>query len=508
MAKNTNRVASAIAYVAALGLATGAWAAHWELDVDQPVTFAKEIFGGDDPNDLDLALKGDDEDASNGRQGTRVELHLVLGDPANTEGIQSVVADDAEAEVTLTIAGAVFGEAVDWTDITTGVPGGSAGSFTKMTGSRSGGLAGDTSVSVKVSSTALTGTGGPVDGGLINFYIGSLEGAGALANAGKVTASASVTVTAGPDTNNFPTAFVARKQVLGDNPATGDVTETDFEVTSASSAVIADSAQAMMFGSTSGETGDIDLEDRAKLDGGTQVLVGGITSTPNPGAYNADGKTMFSATAGTEADIHVTVSGMIRDTDTVYFDTNGNKKMDAKEALEIEDGVATGSYRLGTGGDAYFVPDGETAMQQGMLNGTYTVEYDATSVVDPKAVTSTGMLVYSGVDMQARAYAIPPASHADTGNVRLKCEATGDAMCTVFLDCNEQDGMTRFGELGDAIPAGATEHLGGADIAEVLGIDDWTGRLSCDVLSADSVSVQVLVRSGESLINNTYVDHP
>ena len=138
----------------------------------------------------------------------------------------------------------------------------------------------------------------------------------------------------------------------------------------------------------------------------------------------------------------------------------------------------------------------------------FEIEYDATSVVDPGAEMGAGKLVYNGVDMQARAYAIPPASHDDDGNVRIKCEATGDAMCTVFLDCNEQDGMARFGELGDTIAAGATEHLTGGAIADVLGIDDWTGRLSCDVLSANEVSVQVLVRSGESLINNTYVDHP
>ena len=78
----------------------------------------------------------------------------------------------------------------------------------------------------------------------------------------------------------------------------------------------------------------------------------------------------------------------------------------------------------------------------------------------------------------------------------------------MFLDCNEQNGMARFGELGDAIAAGATAHLNETAIGEVLGIDTWAGRLSCDILSAVStpISVQVLVRSGDSPINNTYVD--
>ena len=516
MAKNTNRVASFIAYVAALGLATGAWAAHWELDVEQPVTFAKEIFGGDDPGALELTLKADDEDATNGRTGTRVQVQLVLADPANTDGLQSTVEANSQAEITLTIAGAQFGDAIHWNDIVTSrvVDGTEVTAadtvITKVAGSRMNGREGDQTVSVKVTNAAaMVGPtdGGEIAGAVVNFYIGSLKAAGGLAGAGKVTASASVEVTAGPDIN-FPRTIAARKANIGDNPATtgADEVETDFLIRRASSAVVADSAQAMMYTPIAGETGNIDLDDRTKLDGATQVKIGGITPVPNMMAYEKDGTTAFASKTGVEADIHVMVSGMVRDTDTVYFDTDGDMKMGTKEGLDIEDGVATGIFRLGSGGSAYFIPDGETAMQSGSLKATHTVEYDATSVVDPKAVPTSGMLVYSGVSMQARAYAIPNLMHSDDGNVRIKCEASGDAKCTVFLDCNEQDGMARFGELGDTIAAGATEHLTEEQIADVLGIDDWSGRLSCDVLSANDVSVQVLVRSGESLVNNTYVD--
>ncbi len=73
-------MASAIASVAALWLATGAWAFYWELDVKEPVTCAEEIFGGANPGNLDLTLAGDDTNTTNGRQGTRVELQLVLPD--------------------------------------------------------------------------------------------------------------------------------------------------------------------------------------------------------------------------------------------------------------------------------------------------------------------------------------------------------------------------------------------------------------------------------------------
>ena len=103
----------AIAAVAALWLATGAWAFYWELDVKEPVAYAEEIFGGANPGSLDLALAGDDTNTTNGRQGTRVELELVLPDQTNVE-------NGAQAEVTFTISGAVFGRGINWTDIDTG----------------------------------------------------------------------------------------------------------------------------------------------------------------------------------------------------------------------------------------------------------------------------------------------------------------------------------------------------------------------------------------------------
>ena len=104
---STNRVASAIASVAALWLATGAWAFYWELDVKEPVTYAEEIFGGANPGNPDLALAGDDTNTTNGRQPTRVELQLVLPDQTNVE-------NGAQAEVTFTISGAVFVASVYW----------------------------------------------------------------------------------------------------------------------------------------------------------------------------------------------------------------------------------------------------------------------------------------------------------------------------------------------------------------------------------------------------------
>ena len=237
-------MASAIAYVAALGLATGASAFSWEFDVKEPVTYAEEIFGGANPGNLDLALAGDDTSTTNGRQGTRIELQLVLPDQTNVE-------NGAQAEVTFTISGAVFGQAINWTDIDTG------SDLTKVGGSLRDGRVGDSSVAVKIGTAGVTGTTGAEGNATVTLYIGSLEGAAGLASGdASVTASASVKVTAGGG-SDFP---------------------NQVETPTASSNVIADSEKAWTLLSQQQyrqhpprQVGWINLEDRTKL-----VAVGAV----------------------------------------------------------------------------------------------------------------------------------------------------------------------------------------------------------------------------------------
>ena len=512
MAKNTNRAASAIAYVAALVLATGAWAAHWEIYVDNPVTYAKEIFGGDDPADLDLTLTTDNiaTDAPvDVDEQTSVAVKLWLEDG------QSVAAD-SELEVTFTLTGGIFGQAVNWTDLSaeTGGDGvGSVGNLMKKGGSQQGGAAGDASVSLRVLVPDARTINGPSGGGntgaFVRLDVKSLEGAAGLAGAGTVTVAAAMRVTSGPDLN-FPTMLVKRDEVKAVTAAPDAVPPVvAVEYVRGTSNMIANSALAVTFTGAGGTTGNIDLANRAKLAApATKVGVASLSYVKNTDAKEADGKASFSASDGAAANITVTVSGMVRDTDTVYFDQDMDGKPGAKEGLDIADGVATKSFRLsnaGSGATVYFVPDGTTNMTAGRLNASFAVEYDATSVVNPGAKTGGANLVYNGVESKARAYAIPNPGMNDIGNIRIKCEAGGTAMCTIFLDCNEQNGMGHFGELGSEIPAGATMVLQADGIAEVLEVDEWDGRLSCDVLSSNPVSVQVLVRSGNSLVNNTYI---
>ena len=538
MAKNTNRVASAIAYVAALGLATGVWAqttppevSNWQLDVKESVTFAQEIFGGDNPDNLDLTLDGDDSGAATpvpGRQGTRVELQLNLLDGVT-------VGANSEVEVTVSLTGAVFGQAVQWTDIDTGniaaTPDRSV--LTKVSGSQKGGRAGENSVTFKLAnSNAIEDDNDDPDDNEVEtnavaiVYLGSLEKASGLKTGGKVTASASVLVTAGP-TDNFPVKVGSRPVACTESTDTartaglkcGDwkaglaafdantahVADT---VVAGSSAVVADSEKGMTFTGNDGAGGEISIADRTKLHKATMIEVASLTYKSSA-ARDAANENAFSASVGANANITVTVSGQVRDADSIFFDLNANNTMDAKEELSITSGIGTKTVRLSntnSGAKVYYSPGGTVAMKQGKINTSFAVEYDSPTATSPGDEKASAMLDYAGVTNQARAYAIPNAGMDDIGNVRIKCDASSSAKCTVFLQCNGQDGMDYFGELSSTIAGGATTVLQAEGIGEAINADTWAGRLSCDVLSDADVSVQVLVRSDGSLINNTYVD--
>ena len=502
MAKNTNRVASAIAYVAALGLATGVSADNWELDVENPVTYAQEIFGGDDVAGMDLTLHPDDASTLTTREGTHIVLTLHLDDGV-TAGVNS------EAEVTIALENAVFGQVVQWNDIDV------AGDLDKVDGSQEGGRSQESSVTVAVEATAdiPAPAGGGATAASIRLYVGSLEKATVLADGDPVTAGATVRITGGPQAN-FPVAVqlgvaAGADGVLG----TGDdvLTTTD---------AIAKTKLALEFEADDGDDGlagagildaraQISLEDRTMLAAGADVELATVNITAGT-QVEADGETVFADGDGSEADIDITITGALRDTDAVYVDLNADQVIDDGEAIDITEGVGWGSFRLAdvpSGTMIRYVPDGETPMKRGEFSTSFAVNYDAESAIDPAPVSASANTYYAGVDTEARAYAIPNAGTTnDIANVRFTCESAGSAACTVFLDCNGQDGEAYFGELGSTIAAGATTVLQAEAIGEVLDIDAWAGRLSCDVLSGNDVSVQVLVRSGGSLINNTYVD--
>ena len=499
MARNTNRVASAFAYVAALGLAFGASAAHWELSTSGDVTYASEIFG-EDAATMELTLATDDADTGDAfdmNEGTYVDLAMLV--PGGT------VADNSEITVTVTLNGATFGNTVQINDFKT-----QGANLSIVNGSKKDGRVGDRSVSVGFEATGAVSGAGPEasdDDGrpTIRLILSSIEGATGLATPkSKVTASASVELvgTAGGNMVDFPTD-VTPPGVRNDPLTDADESMKDGKpVFKPADNVIASSVQSYDFGATGGGMGPITLDDRTKITG-SQVALASLTRTVTP-AQVADNDAVFDGAGN----VKVSVSGDIpvNDDDIVFYDLDGDKKMTDNEMLDVDDGAASGTFRA-TPSTVYYAPGGEEDLKAGMLTATFNVVFDTTSSVNPGEEKESGMLIYDGVSAEARAYAIPnPARMDDIGNVRIRCEA-GTA-CTVFLSCDGQDGTDYFGEVGE-IEGGATMVLQSQAIADTLGADDgWMGRLSCEVLSSGDATVQVLVRSGSSsvLVNNTYVD--
>ena len=505
MAKRTNRAASALAYVAALGLAFGASAAHWELSTANDETFASEALG-DDAGSTELTLKVDNA-ATEANEATHVNLALVAPDD---------VGANSEVTVTFTLTGALFGQTVQISDFKSSKP-----ELVVVNGTKEGGRAGDDqSVSVRFKAMAAIGNAGAnlTDDEMrptISLNITEIEGAAGLARPkSSVTIAAEVELygtTTEDGASDFPIGKATPPGFRDDNldPATGPHLDDDGNFKfKAVDYKLASSVLGVEYKSTPGAVGQIMIDDRTKLVGGSVVL-GSFDSTPHQTAKDAKGNT-FSKTTGAEANISITVEGgNISEGDTIHFESDGEKGVGDKEKLAINGSVATGSFRLdhdSLPSMVHYTSGAENELGRGSFTTTFQVVYDSAGTKDPAAAMAMASLEYAGVDMKARAYAIPNPDNMDTGNVRIKCEAGGMLTCTTFIECDLQEGGDAlFGEVGE-IAAGATMHLQAGDIALLLGEDSWAGRLACDVLSDRDVSVQVLVRSDNSLVNNTYVD--
>ena len=520
MAKNTNRVASAIAYVAALGLATGVAADHWELTTEGDVTYAAEIFG-DDADTMGLTLLSDvttGEDADEVDESTRVELALYKADDGDID-------TDSEIILTVTLNGAEFRNTVGIDDIELSPPStvGNNPQWEIVRGSRADGRIGDSSVSVGIrvvgelnNELNAIDTLGPEDRPTVTLRIPAIQSAEGLAIAkSKVTVSAEVELygTCRGVCGNFP--IIVTGTSITDNEDTLDVDESGLtgedmmQKYNAGVGTIASSVQALTFAAAAGGTSAIDLEDRTMFADAKPLLLGSLSVT-TMAAMTADLEP-FSLEENAKGNIDIDVSGSIRSDDTVFYDVDKDVKPGTKEMLDIgaDGGTASGDFSLDETADlprnVYYM-SGETAMERGSFSTTFSVSYDSAKTVNPGAIKpATASTEYDGLNMEAQAYAIPNLEHPDLGNVRIKCERTDMTPCTVFLECNTQTGEMLFGEVGE-IDAGATLHMQETGIADILGVDTWMGRLSCDVLSSGDASTQVLVRSGASLVNNTYVD--
>ena len=239
-----------------------------------------------------------------------------------------------------------------------------------------------------------------------------------------------------------------------------------------------------------------------------------------------------------QGDLMVSVTGDFRDGDTVWLEHDGASGAGAREMLDLQDdGSMTGTFALndvagnaravaGDDGEMdreegiatrglFYAPNGDDGLRPGTFRSSFAVDFDSDDVRDKGWRRTSGAAddpgefttTFTIVEDTKHAYAIPELGATDEGNVRIKCEVATE--CTVYLECDDTAGTSRFGRLDAPIDGRSTETLNAAAIADALdfGDDGWEGSLSCTVYSTRAITVQVLVRSADVLVNQTYIEN-
>lgn len=251
------------------------------------------------------------------------------------------------------------------------------------------------------------------------------------------------------------------------------------------------------------------------------VRISTVTVNNVQNDLNADQRTGASTptafSVGTTDRLRVTVSGNFSASDRLFLSSTatGNSVAydeDSDVTLTISaDGTTaegsaplsgTGSVTVGSPYSLYYTPGGGP-IRRGPLGSSYTLDFAAATARDTMMAAKDLTLEYSGISFTNYAYAIPGPNAADAGNLRIRCEGASD--CTVFFRCVNQAGRDVGGFERTTIGAGVTEHFSSMELATMLGVNDWTGRLACSLHSSSRVAVQLLVRSGGTLTNNSFI---
>ena len=462
--------------------------------VSSAPTVASELFGPGTGVKLEF-----------GEDGFTPIYKLTYMAPMDTDGNQTdtgrVIGSDDVGTITYTLGGATFAERVSPNDFT----------LSECTIEiDSGGSKGDSSVTIEVTPDS---DGWNNNTTVLTFKVPDLTATGRSDKA-PVRMSASFSIS---KTSDFPEGGPGNK-------ACGEKNTDGTQASARGCKVVNADKKINMFSLGGAAMGKIDLANRSKLISGTknidEIAIGtvtvGVADKAGTEIMGQDGKPA-SLTGDLAGDVTISVaSSQFRDGDIVYIDDNGSKSQDdSRELFDISGGVATADRAIKAGSwTVIYVPNGDDALTHGteMKVSAATDFTDRENLnMDAKMGASksiTTMLDLAGIRPNpAMAYAIAPLDNADTSNVRITCES-GKA-CNAFLSCHDQAGNDYFGDAGIEIAANATAALDQTGVNAALGIADgesWSGRLACDVLSTAPVSVQVLTRSADVLVNNTYVE--
>ena len=529
---------------ALLAFAPLASAATYGLTINNARTYASEVITG-----ADVEIDYD---------GAAPNLAIFLG-LSSTE-IAEIRQGDV-LEVTITLGNAKFGENVKNSDLTLSEVGINANTCSGRVRDSEGGSQGESSVTFQVE--AADGDCVSAGGGsfTMTFELPTLEGLNA-ARGRHVTASVETAAGGGSGWPDTESTGVNTNMVCGTDVTMARAACTRLErgvltnlLPAAANrgqagAPIVNFSAGLTFEPTSGGGSSIDLAGNrltfvrnapgrlGTVRVGVTTAAACTTDDPIPaGCYlQSDGRE-FSIGRGGEGqgELNISSTGDFRTGDVVWLEFDGASGASAREMLQLQDdGSMTGSFSLndisgnpgaavGDTGDMdreeglvtrslFYAPNGEDGLRPATFRSRFMVDFDSADVADKDWAPASSEAnqfetTFTVVEDTQHAYAIPELGATDQGNVRIKCEVATE--CAVYLECDDTAGNSRFAQLGDAIDGRSTRTLNAQAIADELnfGDDGWEGSLSCTVYSTREITVQVLVRSAGTLVNQTYIEN-
>ena len=229
-----------------------------------------------------------------------------------------------------------------------------------------------------------------------------------------------------------------------------------------------------------------------------------VNFAPNDTGFWATGHAGGASVRSMDAGEALTVDG------TMASFTSGGLSIDPGDVDE-DDPDGKLERRIGV----FYLPAGKEDLSHGTtLAATASVNYTRATTMDERPVRAETELRLHGVEHELKAYAIPfdGNGRGDRVNLRIRCE-DGDTFsageqCRAFLECWNDMGNRGFGEVMPAIMENSLTVLDAMEIEDdVLGMEmDAMTRHSCRVLATGTPSVQTLVNSGGTLVNNTFVE--
>lgn len=495
-----------------------------------PPVFAQELFG---PNSEGVRLE-----MKRSNMGSWEPVEIRVSYPSGT---LLSVDNEKSAVFTYRISGAVFAEDVSGGDLSFragAAPGTAIGGFTFAAGpDGGGGRKGDDFVSYTVTATADTNLSTTSLSYFFNFIVPDLEmvtvADGETLDDRRIILSVTIDPPAasrfGSTGNNFPKF-----------PAT--LPSTDHMATIA----FIDPAYMLTVSpaetATEEQLGQISLDDDTMLvatgsvalvrEGRSLVQISGLGDSEVSGLRISDVSVEDTSTdlhtnhkigdaetpfqAGTTDMLRVVASGNFSASDRLFLSTSTGNTLAYNENSDIPltisaDGTTaegsaplsgTGALTQGSSYNLYYAPGG--SIRRGSIGSSYTLDFASATAKDAMTAAKDLMLEYSGIQFTNYAYAIPHPDAMDQGNLRIRCE--GASPCTIFFRCRDEGGNDVGSFARTLVNAETTRRFSSMDLHDMIG-GNWPRRqrLACSMHSSSRVAVQLLVRSGGTLTNNSFI---